>query len=194
MAIVVDRKPLNFAERTYLPALLGGLKVTAKHFANTVFKGGNAAKTTGEGYYPEVPWRVEDGYRGAPYLVKDQDGATKCVSCQLCEFVCPPKAIRITPPGPNGQPADRSGAEKMPEEFEINMLRCIFCGLCQEVCPEEAIFLQQDYSLTGLTRDEMIYDKEKLLSLGGVAGGIQKWKHKLEEAREQEVFPVKSSS
>jgi len=80
----------------------------------------------------------------------------------------------------------------MPEKFEINMLRCIFCGLCQEVCPEEAIFLRQDYSLTGLTRGEMVYDKEKLLSLGGVQGGIQKWKHKLEEAREQEVFPVKS--
>ncbi|MFM8359367.1 MAG: 4Fe-4S binding protein, partial [Verrucomicrobiota bacterium] len=73
---------------------------------------------------------------------------------------------------------------------EINMLRCIFCGLCQEVCPEEAIFLQQDYSLTGGSREEMIYDKEKLLQLGGVHGGTQKWKHKLEEARAQEVFPV----
>lgn len=192
MPIVVDRKPLTFAERTYLPALLGGLKVTARHFANTVFKGQNAAKTTGEGYYPEVPWRVEAGYRGAPYLVKDQEGATKCVSCQLCEFICPPKAIRIVPPGPDGPPADRPGAEKIPEEFEIDMLRCIFCGLCEEVCPEEAIFLRQDYSLTGLTRDEMIYDKEKLLSLGGVQGGIQKWKNKLEEAREQEEFPVKA--
>jgi len=37
MAIVVDRKPLTFAEKTYLPALISGLKVTARHFANTVF-------------------------------------------------------------------------------------------------------------------------------------------------------------
>jgi NADH-quinone oxidoreductase subunit I len=78
----------------------------------------------------------------------------------------------------------------MPREFEINMLRCIFCGLCQEVCPEEAIFLQQHYSLSGLSREEMVYNKEKLLKLGGVHAGIQKWKHKLEEAREQESFPV----
>ena len=127
--------------------------------------------------YPEEPTRVLPGYRGAPYLVRDQDGATKCVSCQLCEFVCPPKAIRITPPGPTGKPADRTNAEKMPEEFEINMLRCIFCGLCQEVCPEEAIFLKSDFSLTGLARSEMIYDKEKLLALGGTHPGIQKWKH-----------------
>ncbi len=47
------------------------------------------------------------------------------------------------------------------------MLRCIYCGLCQEVCPEEAIFLLKDYSLTGPSREEMIYDKEKLLALGG---------------------------
>ena len=56
----------------------------------------------------------------------------------------------------------------MPKEFEINMLRCIFCGFCQEVCPEEAIFLMKDYSLTGTSRAEMIYNKEKLLALGGV--------------------------
>ncbi|KAB2667776.1 MAG: NADH-quinone oxidoreductase subunit I [Verrucomicrobia bacterium] len=191
MTKVVDRKPLTFYERTYLPTLLEGLKVTARHFMRSV-KGGNAALQLGDGYYPEVPWQVAEGYRGAPYLVRDQDGNTKCVSCQLCEFVCPPKAIRITPPGADGVPADRPNAEKMPREFEINMLRCIFCGLCQEVCPEEAIFLQKHYSLTGLTREEMIYDKERLLQLGGVHAGIQKWKHKLEEAREQDTFPVKT--
>jgi len=51
--------------------------------------------------------------------------------------------------------------------------------------------LQQDYSLVALSRGEMIYNKEKLLSLGGVSPGIQKWKHKLEEAKAQENFPVK---
>lgn len=189
MTKVVERKELTLAERLYLPALAGGFKVTARHFLRTI-KGENAATATSGGYYPEVPWKVGEGYRGAPYLVRDQEGHTKCVSCQLCEFICPPKAIRITPPGPNGQPAERANAEKMPEEFEINMLRCIFCGLCQEVCPEEAIFLRQDYSLTGTARGEMIYDKEKLLSLGGVHAGVQKWKQKLEEAKEQEAFPV----
>ena len=81
----------------------------------------------------------------------------------------------------------------MPEEFEINMLRCIFCGFCQEVCPEEAIFLQNDFSLTGLSRAEMIYDKEKLLSLGGVnKSPIKKWEHKKKEAESQDTFPVKA--
>src|SRR3954463_7821493 len=179
--MIVKRKELSFWERMYLPGLLGGFAVTIRHFFRK--------KVTMQ--YPEEKWVVPPGYRGAPYLVKDQEGNTKCVSCQLCEFVCPPKAIRITPPGPVAVAADRPNAEKMPKEFEINMLRCIFCGFCQEVCPEEAIFLQNDYSLHGLTRAEMIYDKEKLLALGGTHAGIQKWKHKADEAKEQEMFPVK---
>ena len=188
--MIVKREKLTFWERLYLPAILGGFKVTARHFLNSVLGGHNTAKEVGDGYYPEVPWTVGQGYRGAPYLVRDQEGKTKCVSCQLCEFVCPPKAIKITPPGPAGNQADRANAEKMPQEFEINMLRCIFCGFCQEVCPEEAIFLLKDYSLTGLSRAEMVYNKEKLLSLGGTHAGIQKWKHKLEEADRQEMFPL----
>ena len=185
--MIVKRSQLTFWERLYVPAIIGGFKVTARHFVNTLIRRKGVTMQ-----YPEEKWVVPEGYRGAPYLVKDQEGSTKCVSCQLCEFVCPPKAIKITPPGDSGLKADRTNAEKMPKEFEINMLRCIFCGFCQEVCPEEAIFLMKDYSLTGLTRKEMIYDKEKLLALGGTHAGIQKWKHKLEEAKEQETFPVKT--
>jgi NADH-quinone oxidoreductase subunit I len=70
------------------------------------------------------------------------------------------------------------------------MLRCIFCGFCQEVCPEEAIFLMKDYSLTGMSRAEMIYDQEKLLALGGVhQDKIRKWKQKADEARAQGLTP-----
>ena len=186
MAVVVNRKSLTFWEKLYLPAIIGGIKVTTKHAWNTLVRGKVVTMQ-----YPEQKWTLPDNYRGAPYLVKDQEGHTKCVSCQLCEFVCPPKAIRITPPGDTGKSADRTNAEKMPAEFEINMLRCIYCGFCQEVCPEEAIFLHKDYSLVGTSRAEMIYNKEKLLSLGGEVGGIQKWKLKFDEAKAQENFPVK---
>lgn len=187
--MIVKRKELSFRERLYLPAIAGGFKVTWRHFKRTLF-GHTAAKEVAGGFYPETKWVVGEGYRGAPYLVKDPEGNTKCVSCQLCEFVCPPKAIKIIPPGPEGK-ADRPNAEKMPKEFEINMLRCIFCGFCQEVCPEEAIFLMKDYSLQGESRKEMIFNKEKLLSLGGThQDQIWKWKHKEEEAKKQKVFPV----
>jgi NADH-quinone oxidoreductase subunit I len=173
--MIVKREKLTFWERLYVPAIISGLKVTLRHFFSK--------KITMQ--YPEEKWVVPPGYRGAPYLVKDQENRTKCVSCQLCEFVCPPKAIRITPPGPAGTP-EAGNVEKGPKEFEINMLRCIFCGFCQEVCPEEAIFLMKDYSLTGLSRQEMIYDKEKLLALGGIHDDkIHKWKQKADEAKAQ---------
>src|SRR5213593_2199189 len=178
--MIVKRKPLNWLERLYLPAIVGGLKVTLRHFFRK--------KVTMQ--YPEEKWVVPEGYRGAPYLVKNEAGRIKCVSCQLCEFVCPPKAIRITPPGPDGSP-EVGNVEKAPREFQIDMLRCIFCGYCQEVCPEEAIFLMKDYSLTGTSREEMIYNKEKLLALGGVHNDrIRKWQQKAKEAQEQHVFPV----
>jgi len=90
--------------------------------------------------YPEQKWTLPTGYRGAPYLVKIRTAIQSASPASSCEFVCPPKAIRITPPGPNGQKSDRANAEKMPAEFEINMLRCIYCGFCQEVCPERRSF------------------------------------------------------
>ena len=201
----VERKKLNWLERLYVPALLNGFRVTMRHFFSFRKSGvygekqkKYSAKATMQ--YPEEKWEVPSGYRGAPYLVKDADDNTKCVSCQLCEFVCPPKAIRITPPGQGGE-VDREGAEKMPKEFEINMLRCIFCGYCQEVCPEEAIYLLKDNTLTGENREEMIYDMDKLLAMGGadtnayrhhtqegVNEGIKKWEGKTEEARAQPPF------
>ena len=210
MAKVVQRVKLSWLERLYIPALWNGFKVTLGHFfswkKSKVYEAANKDnqfKATLN--YPEELWTVPKGFRGAPYLVSDQDGATKCVSCQLCEFVCPPKAIRITPPGEDGEKAHREGVEKMPKEFEIDMLRCIFCGYCEEVCPEEAIYLakdyyegyeknlmRRDYALTGTTREEMIFDKDKLLEHGGTHhDDIRKWEAKTNEAKAQEMFPVK---
>ncbi|MFM9092177.1 MAG: 4Fe-4S binding protein, partial [Verrucomicrobiota bacterium] len=57
--------------------------------------------------------------------------------------------------------------EKAPREFEIDMLRCIYCGMCQEVCPEEAIWLQNQFSMTGTSREEMVNRKDRLYELGG---------------------------
>ena len=157
MAKVVERKPLSLAEKTYLPQIWNGLMVTLKNMFRP--------KVTLQ--YPEERPVIPDNYRGVPTLVKDPNGREKCVSCQLCEFVCPPKAIRITPGAVPEEQPERAHIEKAPEEFEINMLRCIYCGMCQEVCPEEAIFLQGMYSLSGLSREELVHNKERLYELGG---------------------------
>ncbi len=157
MAKVVDRKPLTWAEHTYLPQIVGGLKITLTNLFRK--------KVTLQ--YPEERPVIPDGYRGIPTLVKDPNGREKCVSCQLCEFVCPPKAIRITPGAIPEENTERAHIEKAPQEFEINMLRCIYCGFCQEVCPEEAIFLQDTFSLSGYSREELVFQKQKLYEIGG---------------------------
>jgi NADH-quinone oxidoreductase subunit I len=156
MAYVVERRPLSLSERLYLPQILAGMGITLKHMFQP--------NVTME--YPEQRPAIPPGYRGVPTLVKDPHGREKCVSCQLCEFVCPPKAIRITP-GEIPADAPTAHVEKAPKEFEIDMLRCIYCGLCQEVCPEEAIWLQNQYSMSGYTRAEMVNNKARLYELGG---------------------------
>lgn len=166
MAIVVERKKLSFLERTYLPQIVSGLYITFKN----IFK----PRVTLQ--YPDQTPVLPKGYRGAPTLVKDSHGREKCVSCQLCEFVCPPKAIKITP---SEIPADSEYAfiEKAPAEFKIDMLRCIFCGLCEDACPERAIVLQNNFSLNSRTRAELVFNKAQLYEAGGVLPDkIKKWK------------------
>ncbi len=171
---VVQRKPLSWAEKTYIPQILKGLILTLRN----IFR----KPVTLE--YPEVRPTLPQGYRGIPTLVKDPEGREKCVSCQLCEFVCPPKAIRITP-GAIAENSAHEHVEKAPKAFDINMLRCIYCGLCQEVCPEEAIFLQDVYSLSGLSREALIFNKDKLYELGGsLPDSHFKWKKKLEAEKQ----------
>lgn len=175
MAVIVQRPKLTLAERLYLPTIVAGLAITWKHIVRTLT---GKKKVTMQ--YPEERWdaNLPEYYRGAPTLVKDEHGKERCVACQLCEFICPPRAIKIIP---EEIPAnDRWGkVEKRPREFEIDMIRCIYCGLCEEVCPEQAIFLRKDYSITGLSRSEMVHNKEKLYELGGVMEGLVfKWNEK----------------
>lgn len=184
----VARPELGLKERLYLPSIIAGMGITLKHLARTLRllilpeKKSKLSpldmSATGmvTMQYPEEKWPLPDGYRGAPVLVKDEDGREKCVSCQLCEFVCPPRAIRIIP-GSIPPDSPHAKVEKAPKEFEIDMLRCIYCGLCEEVCPEEAIFLRKENPIfVGRTRSEMVHNKEQLYELGGIyKRPIKKW-------------------
>ncbi len=175
MTYTVARPKLSVLEKAYFPAVLGGLGITIRHFFRILT---GQKKVTMQ--YPEEKWdaSLPPHYRGAPALVTDEFGRERCVACQLCEFICPPRAITIKPGEiPEG---DRwRKVEKFPKEFEIDMIRCIYCGLCEEVCPEQAIFLTKDYAITGLTRKDMVNDKKKLYEMGGVMTGlVNKWNEK----------------
>ncbi len=174
--IVVQRPKLKWHERWFISTLYKGLRITfahAVHTWSTLLRG--KAEVTMQ--YPEEKWdsHLPDHYRGAPALVKDEQDRERCVSCQLCEFICPPRAITIIPEEiPSYDPWAK--VEKRPREFKIDMIRCIYCGMCEEVCPEQAIFLRKDYAITGTSRAEMVHDKKKLYEIGGVRVGlVNKW-------------------
>jgi NADH-quinone oxidoreductase subunit I len=46
------------------------------------------------------------------------------------------------------------------------MVKCIYCGLCQEACPVDAIVLGPNFEFATETREELYYDKERLLANG----------------------------
>ena len=174
----VDRPRLRFLERIYLGPVVLGLGRTIKHFFGVfadLFRW-DRKKYAITMQYPEERWDFKDNFRGAPALVKDQFGREKCVACQICEFVCPPKAISIWP----AEFEDAANnVEKYPARFEIDMLRCIYCGYCEEACPEEAIFLVKEAELVGADKRAFVHDKEKLYAMGGIREDrILKWHHK----------------
>src|ERR1700737_2687230 len=117
MAVTVPRPKLNWLERMYLPAIVAGMAITIKHFKNMLL---GRTKVTMQ--YPEEKWdsHMPEHYRGAPALVRDEAGRVRCVACQLCEFICPPRAITIVPGEiPEGERWRK--AKKFPKKFETEI-------------------------------------------------------------------------
>jgi NADH-quinone oxidoreductase subunit I len=155
---------LNTRERFYLPILYDGVTTTVKHLFGMW---GERGKYTVQ--YPDQKRNLRiDNYRGVHRLNKERyrgpDGAEEervtCVACFMCSTACPAHCIHIEA-GESPWP-DR---EKYPVQFDIDELRCIYCGMCEEACPVDAIELTPEYDLVGQSRQEMIFDKEKLLEV-----------------------------
>lgn len=149
MAIVVKARKMTLSERLYFPPIIKGMLLTLAH----MFK----KKVTMQ--YPEQQKVLPPGYRGAHRLNKDDEGRVKCVACEMCAVACPAECITI-----EGMESGWEDREKIPRTFQIDMLRCIFCGMCVEACPEDAIDMTSDINLVATTREEMIWDKDRLLS------------------------------
>ena len=150
-------------ENMFVPAVLAGLGTTIRHLGQTLR---GTHKTL---QYPEERREhktVLNGgmdtqrYRGVHRLNRDEQGRVKCVACYMCATACPAHCIHIV-----GEQSPWSDREKYPVKFDIDELRCIYCGMCEEACPVDAIELTYEYDMVGLTRSEMIFDKEKLLNV-----------------------------
>ena len=157
--IRVDEPELSFWEKIYLPGILKGLWLTLRH----IFRRKRCMQ------YPEQRREnlsVKEGglrnsnYRGPHRLNKDEQGRVECVACFMCETACPANCITIV-----GGEAPWPDREKYPLSFEIDELRCIYCGMCEYACPVDAIELTPVYNHISTSREDMIYDKEKLLEM-----------------------------
>jgi NADH-quinone oxidoreductase subunit I len=149
---VAVNKQMTFMEKLYLPAILGGLRITIGHF----FK----KKVTIS--YPEVKKPFSSVWRGWHVLKRDEQGRENCTACGLCAVACPAEAITMTAAERKKGEENLYREEKYASVYEINMLRCIFCGLCEEACPKEAIFLTDRLVPSDMIRENFIFGKDKL--------------------------------
>ncbi len=149
----VDRRPMTFMERLYLPGILKGMAITFSH----IFK----KKPTIN--YPEKTRPFAPVFRGLHILNRDEEGRERCTACGLCAVACPAEAITME--AAEREPGEENlfREEKYAAKYEINMLRCIFCGLCEEACPKDAIYLSETFTPSGFTRSGFIYGKQDLL-------------------------------
>jgi NADH-quinone oxidoreductase subunit I len=149
----VEEPEMGFWESTLIPAILSGLKTTFKHVL--------AHKTVTK-QYPEEKPDLPLHYRGVHRLNRDEQGRVKCVACMLCATACPARCISIEAAE---APDDWTDRDKYPAKFELDELRCIYCGMCEEACPVDAIELTHIYDLTGESREDLLYNRDKLLSV-----------------------------
>lgn len=149
----VDRKPLTFWERLYLPTILKGMTITFGH----MFKKRPTIN------YPEQTRPFSPVFRGLHVLNRDEEGRERCTACGLCAVACPAEAITMEAAERKEGEENLFREEKYAARYEINMLRCIFCGLCEEACPKDAIYLSETFAPSNFARKGFIYGKEDLL-------------------------------
>lgn len=149
----IERKPMSFWEKLYLPAIIKGMGITFKH----IFR----KKPTIN--YPEKTRPFSPVFRGVQVLNRDEEGRERCTACGLCAVACPAEAITMEAAERLPGEENLYKEEKYAVRYEINMLRCIFCGLCEEACPKDAVYLSESLVPSNYSRKTFIYGKQELL-------------------------------
>tara|TARA_B100000902_G_scaffold390729_1_gene440171 strand:+ start:959 stop:1444 length:486 start_codon:yes stop_codon:yes gene_type:complete len=109
--------------------------------------------------YPFEKGKISPRARGEHALRRYPNGEERCIACKLCEAVCPAQAITI-------ESKEREDGSRKTTRYDIDMLKCIYCGLCEESCPVDAIVQGPNFEFATETREELYYNKEKLLENG----------------------------
>jgi len=133
----------------FLTELLKGLWITLQYFFRR--------KVTLN--YPFEKGMLSPRYRGEHALRRYITGEERCIACRLCEAICPAQAITI-------ESESRYDSSRKTTRYDLDMTKCIFCGFCQEACPVDAIVEGPNFEYATETREELLYNKEKLLKNG----------------------------
>ncbi|KAF4624291.1 hypothetical protein G7Y89_g13882 [Cudoniella acicularis] len=110
-------------------------------------------------YYPFEKGPISPRFRGEHALRRYPTGEERCIACKLCEAICPAQAITI-------EAEEREDGSRRTTRYDIDMTKCIYCGFCQESCPVDAIVESPNAEYATETREELLYNKEKLLANG----------------------------
>lgn len=137
------------ARSLLLLEIVAGMWLTLKYF----FK----AKVTIN--YPYEKGPISPRFRGEHALRRYPNGEERCIACKLCEAICPAQAITI-------EAEPRADGSRRTTRYDIDMTKCIYCGFCEEACPVDAIVEGPNFEFATETREELMYDKEKLLVNG----------------------------
>ena len=133
----------------FLKELLKGMALTGRYFFQR--------KITVQ--FPEEKTPQSNRFRGLHALRRYPNGEERCIACKLCEAICPAQAITI-----DAEP--REDGSRRTTRYDIDMTKCIYCGFCQEACPVDAIVEGPNFEFATETREELFYDKDKLLANG----------------------------
>ena len=109
--------------------------------------------------YPFEKGPISPRFRGEHALRRYPNGEERCIACKLCEAICPAQAITI-------EAEPRADGSRRTTRYDIDMVKCIYCGLCQEACPVDAIVEGPNFEFSTETREELLYNKERLLANG----------------------------
>ena len=109
--------------------------------------------------YPFEKNHLSPRFRGEHALRRYPNGEERCIACKLCEAICPAQCIVI-------EAEPREDGSRRTTRYDIDMTKCIYCGMCEEACPVDAIVEGPNFEFSVETREELLYDKERLLANG----------------------------